>query len=103
MMRDLPFWHFFDALKRELRYSIDIDKYKAFVKMATESVLLLDNEEALSRFCKFLFLQQQRDEEKFERMFHEAVLRELRQVLTLSEISDGSADLAPTDAGATSD
>ncbi|MGC3944730.1 MAG: hypothetical protein QM762_09435 [Chryseolinea sp.] len=82
---ELPYWHFFDALKRELRYSIDIDKYKEFVKMVAENGSALQDKEALTHFCKFLFLQNLRDEEKFTRIFNDAVKRELQHLLTKAE------------------
>lgn len=82
---DLPFWHFFDTLKRELRYSVDIDKYKEFVKFVAEKVPTLKDAEALGQYCKFLFLQNLRDEEKFVRIFNDAVKKELQQLLTKAE------------------
>lgn len=90
MSDELPFWHFFDALKRELRYTTDVDKYKDFVRMVTDTSPSLGDSETLTSFCKFLFLQNQRDEEKFMRIFNEAVKTELHQVLTRAETHHSS-------------
>lgn len=97
MSVELPFWHFFDALKRELRYSIDVDKYKEFVKLATDNGPALEDHEALGQFCKFLFLQNLRDEEKFMRIFQEAVKKELQHILTRAETARSNSGASPAD------
>lgn len=71
----LPFWHFFHELEKQLSYERWIDKYKLFLGQLyspgylTEST---DDPEKLLQLCKALYLQNIKDEKRFELLFSEA-------------------------------
>lgn len=83
----LPFWHFFRRLEKELSYEPWIEKYKLFLQGITELGLLSERqdfipggtEQAFVQFCKFLYLQDVRDEKRFEEILKEAIQVEKKE------------------------
>ena len=78
---ELPFWHFFQRIEKELSYERWIDKYKLFVQGITELCALSGangtipwgTEAEFRRFCKFLYLQDHRHEARFDELLTEAI------------------------------
>jgi uncharacterized protein with von Willebrand factor type A (vWA) domain len=80
-VHELPFWHFFHRLEKELSYERWIDKYKLFLQALTdtgafagENTIIADSsEQEFRRFCKFLYLQDHRQEARFDELLDEAL------------------------------
>lgn len=80
---ELPFWHFFHQLEKQLSYERWIDKYKLFLLELHGGEYLRGapaRYEKLLRLVKALFLQNINDETRFEALFEEAWQKE-RQLL----------------------
>lgn len=77
-LQDLPFWHFFQQLEKELSYERWIDKYRLFLDaIFLNEVVCYDNDWAAFRqFCKTLYLQNEADEIRFDQLLNEAIIRE---------------------------
>lgn len=66
----LPFWYFFQRIEKELGYKRWIFKYKLFLEQLNGPYLRYDEEaEHFLSFCKILYLQDQKDEIRFTRIF----------------------------------
>lgn len=75
----LPFWQFFYELEKQLSYERWIDKYKLFLtQLCSPGYLLQDTESPakLLQLCKMMYLQDIRDEKRFEELFMGAWQRE---------------------------
>lgn len=73
----IPFWHFFQRIERELSYSRSIDKYKQFLGLLHSTHLEYDTEgRSLYAACRFLYLQNHRDETRFRIIFDESWKKE---------------------------
>ena len=81
----LLFLSFINALKKELGYSIGIDKYKAFVTAFAQGQVPVYDYEQFSRFCRILFLSNERDREKFQKLLDELIQADLDLLLRKSE------------------
>ncbi len=70
----MPFWSFFHELEKQLSYERWIDKYKLFLSQLYGSEYLQrpDDPTKLLQLCKALYLQNIKDEVRFEDLFHEA-------------------------------
>jgi uncharacterized protein len=80
----LPFWHFFQAIDKLLSYERWIDKYKLFVNALYSGHIAYDPQFVhFKKFCKVLYLQDYRDEKKFEQLLDTAIQREQEWLLLL--------------------
>jgi uncharacterized protein with von Willebrand factor type A (vWA) domain len=107
--QDLPFWHFFQQLEKELSYERWIDKYQLFLQAvyAEKLVTYDDDWSEFRRFCKILYLQNINDEQRFDRLITEAIRKEknrfemlAKHVRSVAEKENGSKikDTDSTDA-----
>ena len=89
----LPFWHFFYHLEKELGYERWIEKYKLFLEgvlnlsasSKIEGVIEGGFEKEFRQFCKFLYLQDHKDEERFDKVLSNAIQREKQAWITVYE------------------
>ncbi len=73
----LPFWHFFHELEKELSYERWINKYLLFLKALKGRIIYYDDDWIyFKQFCKFLFLQNPRDEARFEELLNQGIKME---------------------------
>ncbi|HLA57599.1 MAG TPA: hypothetical protein VK622_02500, partial [Puia sp.] len=93
--QDLIFWDFFHQIEKELSYERWIDKYLLFLDtlLLSKTIRLQKGDEwsQFKSFCKFLYLQDIRDEAKFEQLLDTAIAREekqLRAVLSETVINE---------------
>ena len=100
----LPVWHFFHRLEKELSYERWIDKYKLFLHGVTELVRFAGEEGVISggkeqefrRFCKFLYLQDHRQEARFDELLDEAIRIETGKWAQWASRQDAPPPPAPT-------
>jgi uncharacterized protein len=94
MNEELPFWHFFLKIEKELSYERWIEKYKLFLAGITElgtlpalgaAILPKRTEDEFRQFCKFLYLQEQRHEGRFDELLTEAIQIEQKKWLNLKD------------------
>lgn len=82
----LIFWPFFERLEKELSYERWLDKYRLFQQALMSGAIPYDEEwRSFRQFCKFLYLQDHRDEARFDELLDEAIAREKAQLLALWE------------------
>lgn len=72
------FWHFFEKIEKELSYERWIDKYRLFQRatLEREEIVPWNEEEewtTFRRFCKILYLQDHRDEARFDALLDWAI------------------------------
>ncbi len=80
----LPFWHFFHQLERHLGYERWIEKYKLFLQCLYDDQIPYEADgSSLLKLCKVLYLQDQKDENKFGELFEEAWEKEHTQLRML--------------------
>lgn len=80
----LIFWHFFHRIEKELSYERWIEKYKIFSWALMSGQVPFDEDfTAFKRFCKILYLQDVRDEQKFESILDWAIETEKGALATL--------------------
>lgn len=73
----LPFWTFFHDIEKTLSYERWIDKYKQFLEVITGNHIYYDAGYAqFIGFCKALYLQDHKDEEKFVQLLRKAIEQE---------------------------
>lgn len=73
----LPFWSFFHAMEKTLSYERWIDKYKLFLEALLRKDIRYDKDYAqFIQFCKILYLQDHRDEQRFEQLLLKAIDQE---------------------------
>ncbi|KAA2243558.1 hypothetical protein F0L74_13785 [Chitinophaga agrisoli] len=81
----LLFWHFFQVIDRTLSYERGIDKYRLFLQTLERGYIPYDEElRAFKQFCRILYLQDIRDEARFNQLLDLAVEKEqnlLKQAL----------------------
>jgi uncharacterized protein with von Willebrand factor type A (vWA) domain len=96
--RHLPFWSFFHDIEKTLSYERWIDKYTLFFEALSQETILYDKDwHNFKQFCKALYLQDYRDEEKFEKLLDRAIEKEQNWLLTqLRQTPD--TNLSNTDA-----
>lgn len=75
---ELPFWHFFIQLEKELSYERWIDKYRLFIHaIFIDKIIGFDDDwQQFRQFCKILYLQNIRDEARFNQLLDEAIEKE---------------------------
>lgn len=98
-MERLPFWHFFQALERELSYERWYDKYQLFLDALSGGVIVKDNNwQHFRQFCKFLYLQDLRDEVQFDFLLDEAIVseRDALEAFFAGKIATEAAEIAAT-------
>lgn len=79
----LIFWSFFERLEKELSYERWIDKYRLFWQTLASGAIPYDEDWlAFRRFCKFLYLQNHQDEERFDQLLEEAIAQEKKWLLS---------------------
>jgi hypothetical protein len=83
----LPFWHFFHRIEKELSYERWIEKYGLFERALTGNDQTItwddtDDWQSFRSFCKILYLQDHRDETRFDAILTEAIEIEKRLVLS---------------------
>jgi uncharacterized protein len=94
LVKHLPFWHFFHDLEKQLSYERWTDKYKLFLDQLYDGDYLTDgndpggegasfNKTKLLVLCKALYLQDIRDEKRFEKMFDAAFQKEIDYLQTI--------------------
>jgi uncharacterized protein len=73
----LPFWSFFHDIEKALSYERWIDKYKLFLETLLRKDILYDKDHVqFIQFCKALYLQDHRDEERFVQLLMKAIDQE---------------------------
>jgi uncharacterized protein with von Willebrand factor type A (vWA) domain len=73
----LPFWSFFHAIEKTLSYERWIDKYELFLQVIMSNDLsYVKDHTAFINFCKALYLQDHRDEQKFVELLNYAIQKE---------------------------
>ncbi len=73
----LLFWHFFQAIDRSLSYERWIDKYRLFLQTLEGGYIPYDEELcAFKQFCRVLYLQDIRDEARFNQLLNIAIEKE---------------------------
>lgn len=73
----LPFWNFFHELEKKLSYERWIDKYQQFLKTLDSGHIGHEEDwKQFRQFCKFMFLQDSRDERQFDSLLDVAIERE---------------------------
>ncbi|WP_336514606.1 hypothetical protein [Pollutibacter soli] len=73
----LPFWNFFHELEKKLSYERWIDKYQQFLKSLEGGHVSYDEDwKQFRQFCKFMFLQDFRDERQFDTLLDVAIEKE---------------------------
>jgi len=102
----LPFWHFFHAIEKELSYERWINKYLLFLNALRDNHVEYDDDwTALKKFCKFVYLQNYQDEERFNELLDIAIAREKELLTTylsntsLSENGNTSSTPGSADTG----
>ena len=91
----LFFWHFFHRIEKELSYERWIDKYKLFLTTLESGAIPYEpNFASFKQFCKILYLQDIRHEERFEKILKEAIqmersllIKKLNQILPVEKNS----------------
>lgn len=77
MKEQLFFWHFFKAIELTLSYERWIDKYYLFINALMQGTIPVDhNFQSFRLFCRILYLQDSRDEKRFDELLDEAIRRE---------------------------
>ncbi len=85
----LPFWHFFHRIERELSYERWVDKYRLLHQALLRNDGLIDWDSTengndpwagFKRFCKILYLQDYRDEARFDTILTEAIALEEKTI-----------------------
>lgn len=73
----IPLWHFFHDLEKILSYERWIDKYLLLAKALTDGTIIYDAEHRnLRQFLKAVYLQDIRDELRFEELMDTAIAKE---------------------------
>ena len=77
-MDKLPLWHFFHDIEKFLSYERWIDKYRLFLEALLDSNTISYDKDwkHLKQFVKILYLQDIRDEPRFDELLNAAVARE---------------------------
>ncbi len=77
MNERLIFWHFFHQIEKDLSYERWIEKYKLFELALMNGHIPFDEEYvAFRKFCKILYLQDYRDEPRFDDLLTKAIQEE---------------------------
>lgn len=80
----LLLWPFFEQIEKELSYERWIDKYRLFQQTLASGAIPYDKEwTSFRRFCKHLYLQDQRHESRFDELLRAAIPRHKAQLLQL--------------------
>lgn len=76
--KDLPFWHFFQQIEKELSYERWIAKYFLFIDaIFVQNVVAWEKDwHSFKNFCKVLLLQDHRHEDRFLQLLDEAIAAE---------------------------
>lgn len=86
----LPFWHFFEQLEKALSYERWLAKYKLFLHALYSGHIPFDDDwKSLRFFCKTLYLQNHRDEARFDALFDAARKKEESLIMALLQKKAG--------------
>ena len=70
----LPLRGLIESLRRELRYTPSVEKYQQLLQALAEGVIDLEKDpHALRKFCTLMFLENHRDEIRFNEILEEAI------------------------------
>lgn len=84
----LFFWHFFHQIETQLSYERWIDKYKIFLQTLEAGQIPYEEDyRSFKQFCKFLYLQDEKDEAQFMRLLDNAIQQETALISKLYTIS----------------
>lgn len=104
----LPLWHFFHDIEKFLSYERWIDKYRLFMQALLDSstasahkdyqpVIIYDEEWThLKKFIKYLYLQDLRDEQRFDELLDSAIIREKELLRSYFQVKQPLADRPET-------
>ncbi len=97
-MDRLPLWHFFHDIEKFLSYERWIDKYRLFLRALLESNTISYDKDwnHLKQFVKILYLQDIRDEIRFDELLNAAINREQELLETFFQVRKQSTALPET-------